>query len=134
MGSECQMHLALMNRTLASSLVLLMFFGALALMHLGSPRNAAAAAIYQNSNTNTITINDNDAASPYPSSILFSGVVGNITKVTVTFHGITHNEPSDIDIMLQAPTAAEAASCAGPMQPCIGIPCCAGTCVGGICA
>jgi Coenzyme PQQ synthesis protein D (PqqD) len=33
-----------------------------------------------------------------------------------------------------APTAAEAASCAGPGELCIGIPCCAGTCVAGYCA
>jgi hypothetical protein len=32
-----------------------------------------------------------------------------------------------------APTAAEAATCAGPGQACIGIPCCAGTCIAGIC-
>lgn len=33
-----------------------------------------------------------------------------------------------------APTAAEAATCAGPGQSCIGIPCCAGMCIAGMCA
>jgi hypothetical protein len=32
-----------------------------------------------------------------------------------------------------APTAAEAATCAGHYEPCVTIPCCAGRCVGGLC-
>jgi subtilisin-like proprotein convertase family protein len=108
MGSKWQMHLELMNRTLASRLALLMFLSKLALMNLGGPRIASAAAVYQNSNTRSITINDNGSAAPYPSAITFAGVVGNVIKVTVTLHNITHIEPSDIDIMLQCPSGLNA--------------------------
>jgi subtilisin-like proprotein convertase family protein len=61
------------------------------------------------SNATGITINDNDglgngAATPYPSDITVSGVVGTVTKVTVTLTGLSHPGPQDIDILLVGPT------------------------------
>lgn len=55
------------------------------------------------SNTNRITINDNSPASPYPSTILVSGLSGSPLKVRVTLNGITHRAIDDVDIMLVAP-------------------------------
>ena len=42
-------------------------------------------------------------ASPYPSSITVSGMSGPISKVTVTFHNLTHGSLNDIDAMVVAP-------------------------------
>lgn len=39
-----------------------------------------------------------------PSEIVVSGLVGNITKVTVTLHGVSHTRPDDFDILLQGPS------------------------------
>src|SRR2546422_2396174 len=50
-----------------------------------------------------ITINDNSSATPYPSSIVVSNVVGTIEKVTVSLNGITHGYPDDIDVLLVGP-------------------------------
>ncbi len=46
------------------------------------------------------------AASPYPSVINVSGLVGTIAEVQVTLFGITHPSPDDIDVMLVGPGAA----------------------------
>src|SRR5512133_3900073 len=62
------------------------------------------------SNSAAITINDSPSfgtpapASPYPSTINVSGVLGNITKVTVTLNGLTHPTIGDLDIVLVGPT------------------------------
>ncbi|MGI8966558.1 MAG: hypothetical protein ACR2H1_10790 [Limisphaerales bacterium] len=54
-----------------------------------------------------ITINDSvtppTKASPYPSSILVSNLIGNVVKVTATLKGFTHNYPGDVDILLDGP-------------------------------
>src|SRR5215831_6171595 len=62
------------------------------------------------SNTNAIIINDSSnpppptAATPYPSSIVVSGLTGmTITKVTVTINNLTHAFVSDVDIALVSP-------------------------------
>jgi len=39
-----------------------------------------------------------------PSEIVVSGLVGNITKVTVTLFGVNHTRPDDFDILLQGPS------------------------------
>ncbi|HON07600.1 MAG TPA: Calx-beta domain-containing protein, partial [Verrucomicrobiota bacterium] len=54
-------------------------------------------------NATTIVINDNTNATPYPSTINVSGVIGVVNKVTVTLNGLNHNYPSDIDILLVSP-------------------------------
>ncbi|CCH78798.1 exported hypothetical protein [Nostocoides japonicum T1-X7] len=43
-------------------------------------------------------------ASPYPSTIAVSGLSGSVTKVTVTFGGLTHSTVNDIDAMVVAPS------------------------------
>lgn len=71
---------------------------------------ASAAADTQTwSNTSSITINtaassgSATAATPYPSTIAVSGMVGGITKVTVTLSNINHTSPDDIDVALFGP-------------------------------
>ena len=50
-----------------------------------------------------ITINDNSTASPYPSAIVSSNLLGIITKVTVTLTGMNHGYPDDVDVLLVGP-------------------------------
>jgi len=57
--------------------------------------------------TGAITINDNASATPIPSQIGISNVVGTIEKVTVRLTGVTHGYPDDIDIVLRAPNGEE---------------------------
>lgn len=51
-----------------------------------------------------ITINDANNATPYPSPIQVSGMVGGITSVSVAIYGLTHTNPEDVAIMLVSPT------------------------------
>jgi subtilisin-like proprotein convertase family protein len=55
------------------------------------------------SNLNAITINDNATATPYPSTILVSGVAGNVVKLTISLFQISHSFPDDIDMLLVGP-------------------------------
>ncbi|MGI8966073.1 MAG: hypothetical protein ACR2H1_08315, partial [Limisphaerales bacterium] len=58
-------------------------------------------------NSNVITINDSATpptkASPYPSSIMVSNLIGNVIKVTATLKGFAHYYPDDVDILLVGP-------------------------------
>jgi subtilisin-like proprotein convertase family protein len=58
-------------------------------------------------NTTPITINDRTsttgAATPYPSTIVSSGLTGTITKVTVTLSNFNHTFPDDVDVLLVGP-------------------------------
>jgi subtilisin-like proprotein convertase family protein len=47
------------------------------------------------------------AATPYPSPIAVSGLVGNVAKVTVTLHGFHHTCAHDVDLLLVAPQGQE---------------------------
>ena len=60
-------------------------------------------AIATLANTTGITINDDLPATPYPSSILVSGVIGTVTKVAVRLNNLTHTYPDDIDVLLVGP-------------------------------
>jgi hypothetical protein len=54
-----------------------------------------------------ITFNDTATATPYPSSILVSGLFNQITSVTLTLTNFTRSaRPDDIDILLVGPTGA----------------------------
>lgn len=68
----------------------------------------ATQAVFTNSAP--ITINDDDNATPYPSSIVASGLVGNIPatpgSVKVTLNGFSHTFPDDVGIVLVGPTGA----------------------------
>ncbi|MGI8966328.1 MAG: hypothetical protein ACR2H1_09630 [Limisphaerales bacterium] len=59
------------------------------------------------SNSTFIKINDSASpptiASPYPSSIMVSNLIGNVIKVTATLNGFTHSFPDDVDILLVGP-------------------------------
>jgi subtilisin-like proprotein convertase family protein len=66
------------------------------------------AVVASFTNTNTISINDSTSpptlASPYPSTITVGGLGGQaITKATVALNGLTHEFPSDIDMLLVGP-------------------------------
>lgn len=52
--------------------------------------------------------NQNPPGTPsaYPSTIAVSGVVGNITSLSVTLNAITHNFPQDLDVLIVGPTGA----------------------------
>ena len=58
------------------------------------------------SNGNTILIPDHGAATPYPSSITVSGVIGSAIKATVTLNGFTHQFPHDVSALLVGPSGA----------------------------
>jgi hypothetical protein len=62
------------------------------------------------SNSAPITINDGSdcglppgTASPYPSQISVSGLVGTITDVNATLTGLTHGFPDDVDVLVVGP-------------------------------
>lgn len=63
-----------------------------------------SSAVY--SNPAPITIVDNAPASPYPSSITVTGLVGTVTKVLVQVTNIYHPSPDDIDMLLAGPTGS----------------------------
>lgn len=54
-------------------------------------------------NPAAITINAINEATPYPSSILVSGMAGSVTKLRVTLTGLSHSFPSDIGVLLVGP-------------------------------
>jgi subtilisin-like proprotein convertase family protein len=58
------------------------------------------------SNTAPIVINDSSAATPFPSTIVTSGLAGTVTGVTVTLTGYSHSCPNDVDVLLVGPTGA----------------------------
>jgi subtilisin-like proprotein convertase family protein len=99
MGIIGRMHLERMNRTLARRLALFLVLSALSLGWESSEAQFTAA--YEN--PTAISIPALGTATPYPSNIAVAGVPGTITEITVTLTNITHNAPSDIDIMLVAP-------------------------------
>jgi uncharacterized repeat protein (TIGR01451 family) len=51
-----------------------------------------------------VAIPDHGAARPYPSSITVSGMMGLVSKVTVTLSNLTHGFPSDVNVLLVSPT------------------------------
>ncbi len=55
------------------------------------------------SNNDGIVI-QGEGSLPYPSTIAVSGVVGTITDLNVTFSGLSHTFPDDIDALLVGPT------------------------------
>jgi subtilisin-like proprotein convertase family protein len=72
---------------------------------LGTTAGGAAGPF---ANSTTIGIPGNPAAtsgvaSPYPSSIVVSGVAGTVSKVTATLHGFSHTFPGDVDVLLAGP-------------------------------
>lgn len=54
-------------------------------------------------NLNTVNIPDSGVASLYPSNIKVSGQLGTVVGVKVLLHGLSHNLPDDIDLLLVSP-------------------------------
>jgi hypothetical protein len=54
-------------------------------------------------NAATITINDDAIASPYPSVIDITNLVGTVLKATITLTNVIHASPGDIDALLVSP-------------------------------
>lgn len=50
-----------------------------------------------------ITINDNSTATPYPSTVNVTNVLGTIEKVTLTLNKVTHGYPDDINVLIVGP-------------------------------
>ncbi|MEY4385611.1 MAG: hypothetical protein RLY20_894, partial [Verrucomicrobiota bacterium] len=50
-----------------------------------------------------ITLPQTNVASAYPLTNVVSGLLGNITKVSVTFKGLTHSFPHDLEMLLVGP-------------------------------
>jgi len=66
----------------------------------------AQAAVISFTNSNPITIpatGTSGSATPFPSSILVSGLTDAVTKVTVDIFGFTHAFPRDVDMLLVGP-------------------------------
>jgi subtilisin-like proprotein convertase family protein len=61
------------------------------------------AVTVTNANPAAIAITDDSTANPYPSTIQVAGLVGTVTKVTVTLVGFSHTYPSDLDVVLASP-------------------------------
>lgn len=58
------------------------------------------------SNSAPITILDNTNATPYPSSITVTGLLGTVSKVVASVTNLYHPSPDDIDMLLAGPTGA----------------------------
>lgn len=58
------------------------------------------------SNTAAMTIPSYGVATPYPSSINVTGLVGRLSKATVTLNGLSHTFPHDINVLLVSPSGS----------------------------
>ncbi len=71
-----------------------------------SQLNVNAGLVTTTANGGAITINSSGSATPYPSTINVSGLPASGVKVKqVLINGLSHTFPSDIDMLLQSPTA-----------------------------
>jgi hypothetical protein len=56
--------------------------------------------------TGAITITDNANATPFPKTITVSGLpTTGVTVANITFSGLTHDEPQDLDIYMVGPNS-----------------------------
>ena len=60
----------------------------------------AEAGSFNFSNSAPITINDFGPATPYPATIVISGVNARITDLNVVLSGLSHTFPEDIGVLL----------------------------------
>src|SRR5262249_1628412 len=54
-------------------------------------------------NSSPISIPSGGPGTPYPSTIMVSGINTQLLKLTVTLTGLTHTQPDDLDILLVGP-------------------------------
>jgi uncharacterized repeat protein (TIGR01451 family) len=67
------------------------------------PLGARTTNVSMSVNTNVILIPSNGIAAPYPSSNMIAGATGVIQRVAVTLHGLTHDFPDHLDVLLVGP-------------------------------
>ena len=79
-----------------------------------SLEDRVSPAVYTFSNPANITIPDSGPGSPYPSTILATGVAGLTGDVDVTLSGFTHTWPDDVGVMLVDPTGVNVYLMDGP--------------------
>jgi len=70
--------------------------------------NFTLPTIFTFTNNAAIAILDDTSALPYPSSITVSGVTGTLARVTATLLNFGHTYPKDVDVLLVAPSGADA--------------------------
>jgi hypothetical protein len=63
----------------------------------------AAASTFTFTNPAPVTINDFAPASPYPATIIISGLTAAILDINVVLNGLSHTFPSDIGVLLVGP-------------------------------
>jgi subtilisin-like proprotein convertase family protein len=63
----------------------------------------AALTILDFGATSPINIPVSGTATPYPSQINVSGLIGSVSRVTVSLYGLSHSVPDDIDLLLVGP-------------------------------
>jgi subtilisin-like proprotein convertase family protein len=85
-------------------LMLLSVLSAVALL-AASASASAAPETFTNPSEITIPASGTDGAgTPYPSSVVVSGMTGPITDVNVTLHRVGHTNPRDIGVLLVSPS------------------------------
>ena len=90
-----------------SALTSLAVLAALPPVGLFAMSGTASAVTTQFCTATPITINDRvaatppNAATPYPSPLTVSGMVGTISDVTLTLNDVTEARPDDLDVLLQ---------------------------------
>lgn len=97
------------HRITSVSIVVSVMLVAWILALAGMAGNERLVSAATNVFSNMTTINIGPGAGPaslYPSDIAVSGLVGNILDVNVTLHGVSHNRPDDLDVLLVGPTGA----------------------------
>ncbi len=67
-----------------------------------SPRTTPAATT-SFANTTSISVPGSGAGAPYPSSIVVSGLTGQLVRVTVTLSDLSHGHSPDLDVLLVGP-------------------------------
>ncbi len=65
--------------------------------------NILPTPVHTYANTGEIFINDNSPATPYPSTNAVSGLMGTISKVSVTLSDFAHQYPADVGLLLVGP-------------------------------
>ncbi len=68
-------------------------------------------------NSTAIVIPDSGPATPYPATIVVSGLTGYTSKVTATISNLTHQFPNDVQALLVGPTGQKAVLMAGTGGP-----------------
>jgi uncharacterized repeat protein (TIGR01451 family) len=81
--------------------------------------NTPTVPIVQFSNRNEINIVDNRPATPYPATIVVTGLAGGVKTATVTIHNFNHAWPHDVGMLLVGPQGQKIVLCsnAGGEQP-----------------